>query len=85
MDSTSPPKDTVYQTGLKRKMWHSVFYKRPILLTEINTDLGWKTGRGFTKPVSPENRVAILTSDKADFKLTFERDTLILFNIDQMR
>jgi hypothetical protein len=37
MDSTPPSKDTIWQTGLKRKIQQSFVYKRPILLTEINT------------------------------------------------
>jgi hypothetical protein len=39
MDSTSSPKDTLWQTGLKRKVQQSVVYKGLILLTEINTGL----------------------------------------------
>jgi hypothetical protein len=72
MDSTLPSKDTIWQTGLKRKSQCSVVYKSPILLTDICTGLGWKAGRRFTKPMTPENRqeVAILISDKVDFKLT---------------
>jgi hypothetical protein len=35
----SPSKDTVWQTGLKRKIQQSVVYKRLILSTETNTDL----------------------------------------------
>jgi hypothetical protein len=34
MDSTPSPKDTVWQTELKRKTQKSVVYKRPTLLTE---------------------------------------------------
>jgi hypothetical protein len=55
MDSTPPPKDTIWQTELKRKFQQSVVYKRPILLSEINTGLG-KAGRRFTKLMSLENR-----------------------------
>jgi hypothetical protein len=40
MDSTLPSKDNVWQTGLKRKIQQSVVYKRPTLLTAINTGLG---------------------------------------------
>jgi hypothetical protein len=37
----SPKKDTVWQTGLKRKTQQSVVYRRPtISLTETNTGLG---------------------------------------------
>jgi hypothetical protein len=72
MDSTPPSKDTLWQTGLERKIWQSVVYKRPILLIEVNTGLGWKTGRRFTKPMAPWKQagVAILISDKVDFKFT---------------
>jgi hypothetical protein len=68
MDSTPSWKDTIWQTGSKRKIQQSVFY-RLILLTERNTGLGWKAGRRFTKPMAPKERVAILISDKVDFKL----------------
>jgi hypothetical protein len=72
VDSTPPSTDTVWQTGLKRKIWQSVAYRRPISLIEINTGLGWNAGRRFTKPMAPENRqeYIILISDKVDFKLT---------------
>jgi hypothetical protein len=40
MDSTLPSKDTIWQTGLKRKIPKAVVYKRPILLIEINTGFG---------------------------------------------
>jgi hypothetical protein len=56
MDSTSPVKDIIWQTGSKRKSQRSVVYKRPTLLTEINTELGRKTGRRFTKLMAPQNR-----------------------------
>jgi hypothetical protein len=55
MDST-PSKDTIWQTRLKRKICQSVVYKRPILQTEINAGLGGRAGKRFTKPMSPENR-----------------------------
>jgi hypothetical protein len=35
-DSTSPSKDTIWQTGLKRKIQQYVVYKRSILLKEAN-------------------------------------------------
>jgi hypothetical protein len=72
VDSTPLSKDTDWQTGLRRKIWQSVIYKRPILLTEINTSLGWKTRRRFTEPMAPQKQagVAILISDKVKFKLT---------------
>jgi hypothetical protein len=34
MDLTPPSKDTIWQTGLKRKIQQSVVYKRLISLTE---------------------------------------------------
>jgi hypothetical protein len=40
MDLTSTSKDTIWQTGLKRKIQQSVVYKTPISLTETNTGLG---------------------------------------------
>jgi hypothetical protein len=68
MDSTSPSKDTIWQTGLKRKIQQSVVYKRHILLTEINT--GWKIYQANGPP--KQAGVAILISDKVDFKLTLK-------------
>jgi hypothetical protein len=56
-DLTPSTKDTVWQTGLKRKIQQSVVYRRPISSTETSTSLGvlleedlpsqwpWKTGR----------------------------------------
>jgi hypothetical protein len=54
-------KDTIWQTGLKKKIWKSVVYNRPILLTGINTGLEWKAGRRFTKPVAPPKQVGVAT------------------------
>jgi hypothetical protein len=39
MDLTLPSKDTLRQSGLKRKIQESVDYRRPISLTETNTGL----------------------------------------------
>jgi hypothetical protein len=55
VSSTLPSKDTDWQTGLKRMIWQSVVYKRPILLSEINTGLGWKAGRISTKSIATQN------------------------------
>jgi hypothetical protein len=66
-DSTSSSKDTVWQTGLKRKIQQSVVYRSSISLTEGNTRLGWKAGSQWPLKTG---RVAILISDKVDFKLT---------------
>jgi hypothetical protein len=58
-------------TGLKRKIWWSVVYKRPILLTEINTGLGWKAERRkLTKPIAPQNSQELQYLSQVDFKLT---------------
>jgi hypothetical protein len=40
----------------KEDLKKSVVYKRSILLTEINTGLGWKAGRRFIKSMTPQNR-----------------------------
>jgi hypothetical protein len=56
MYSTPPSKHTAWESGLKRKIWQSVVYKRLILLTEINTGFRWKARRRFTKLMAPENR-----------------------------
>jgi hypothetical protein len=56
MDSVSPSKDSIWQTGLKRKIQQCIVYKRPISLTETNTGLGLKARRRCTKPMAPENR-----------------------------
>jgi hypothetical protein len=40
MDSIPPSKDTIWKTGLKKKIQQSVVYKRTILLAEINSGLG---------------------------------------------
>jgi hypothetical protein len=48
MDSIPTSKDTVWQTGLKRKTQQSVVYRRPISLTETNIGLERKVGRRFT-------------------------------------
>jgi hypothetical protein len=55
-DLIPPSKDTIWQTGLKRKIQQSAAYRRPISLTETSTGLGLKNGRMFTKAVTPENR-----------------------------
>jgi hypothetical protein len=45
---------TIWQTWLKRKIQQSVAYRRPISSTDTSTDLGWKAGRRFTKPMVPK-------------------------------
>jgi hypothetical protein len=69
MDLIPPSKDTIWQTGLKRKIQQSVPYRRPISLTQTSTGLGWKDGRRFAKPPKQAG-VAKLISDKVDFKPT---------------
>jgi hypothetical protein len=49
-------KDTIWQTRLYGKIGQSVDYKRPMILTEINTSLRWKAWRSFTKQMAPQNR-----------------------------
>jgi hypothetical protein len=56
VDLIPPPKDTVWQTGLKRKFQQSVAYRRPISSTKTSTGLEKKAGRRFTKPITPKNR-----------------------------
>jgi hypothetical protein len=73
MDLVAPSKDTVWQTGLKRKIQQSVAYRRPISLTEH-----WLRVKGWKKIYQtngPQNQagVAILILDKGDFKLTLIR------------
>jgi hypothetical protein len=70
-DWTPPSKDTIWQTGFKRKIQQYVIYKKPVLLTEINIGLGWKAGR-FTKLMAPWKQagVSILIWEKVDFKIT---------------
>jgi hypothetical protein len=47
---TPPSIDTVWQTGLKKKIQQSVVNRIPISLTETSTGLGRKAERRFTKP-----------------------------------
>jgi hypothetical protein len=75
-DSTSPSKDTVWQTGLKRKIQQSVVYRRPLSLTEKKKKTThWLRVRGWMKIYQANGPqiqagIAILTFDKVDFKLT---------------
>jgi hypothetical protein len=76
MDSTTPSKDTIWQTGFKRKIWQFLVYKRLTLLTEIRIDppywlrmKGWKKIYQANSPWKQVG-VAILISEKVDFKLT---------------
>jgi hypothetical protein len=49
----------------------SIVYKRLTLMTEINTTLGWKSGRRFTKLTSLETgRNSHIYITQRDFKLT---------------
>jgi hypothetical protein len=69
-DLTPPSKDTVWQTGLKRKIQQFVVYRRPISLTGTSTGIGWKARRRFTKPMPPPKQagVEIPILYKVDFK-----------------
>jgi exonuclease III len=68
MDSTPPSNDTVCQVFLFKPVCQSVVYKRPTLLPETNTVLGWKK---IYQPNSlwKQAGIAILISDKTEFKL----------------
>jgi hypothetical protein len=72
MDLTSPSKNTIWQTGLKRNIQQSVVYRRPISLTETNTGLRWKAWKKFYQGNCSQKQagVEILISDKVEFKLT---------------
>jgi hypothetical protein len=70
-DLTTPSKDTIWQTGLKRKIQQSVVYRTPMSLTETNSGLGWMARRRFTKPMAPEKGMSSNTYIRQiDFKLT---------------
>jgi hypothetical protein len=71
MDLTPPSKDTIWQTGSKRKIQQSVAYRRPISLTEkkLLREKGWK--KIYQANSSRKQAgVVILISDKLDFKPT---------------
>jgi hypothetical protein len=42
MASTPPSTDTIWQTELKKRRPNNMLFKRPTLLTEINSGLGVK-------------------------------------------
>jgi hypothetical protein len=74
MDSTPPSNDTASQTELKRKLWQSVVYKRPIL-NFTNRNKHWLRVKDWkiyqaNGPWKQAGGVKILTSDKVDFKPT---------------
>jgi hypothetical protein len=75
-DLTPTSKDTVWQTGLKRKIQQSVVYRRHISLTETSTGLEWKAGRRFSKPIAPK------TGRSSN---TYPRQSRLQTYIDQMR
>jgi hypothetical protein len=52
-DLITPSKDTIWQTGLKRKIQQYVVYRRPISLIETSTGLRIKARRRFTKQMAP--------------------------------
>jgi hypothetical protein len=71
MDSTPPSKDIIWQTGLKRKIQQSDGYRRPI----SSTNKHWLRVKGWkmiyqVNGLQKQAGVAILISDKLDFKLT---------------
>jgi exonuclease III len=72
MDLIPPSKYTIWQTGLKRKIQQFIAYRRPISSIEISIGLGWKGWKKIYQANGPPKQagVAILTSDKVDFKPT---------------
>jgi exonuclease III len=71
-DLIHPSKGTAWQNGLKRKTQQFVAYRRPISPTEISIGLGWKGWKKIYQTNGPRKQagVAILISDKVDFKPT---------------
>jgi hypothetical protein len=70
MDLIPPSKDTVWQTGLKRKIQQSAAYRRPISLTETKLAKGERLEKDLPSQWPPKQAgVAILIEDKVDFKL----------------
>jgi hypothetical protein len=67
IDLIPPSKDIVWQTGLKRKIQQSVVYRRPISSTSTR-----KNQQEDLSSQCPQKQagVAILISDKVDFKHT---------------
>jgi hypothetical protein len=70
MDLTPPSKDTIWQTGLKRKIKQSLVYRRIISLTGNKYWLRVKSWKKIYQANGPLKQagVAILTLDKIDFK-----------------
>jgi hypothetical protein len=73
VDLTLPLKDTVSQTGLKMKIQQSVVHRRPI--SDRNKHWLRVLGKKIYQPNGPpkQSGVAILISDKVDFKLTVDK------------
>jgi hypothetical protein len=70
-DLIPPSKDTIWQTGLKRKIPQSVAYRRPISLRNKHwlRVKGWKRIYQANGPPKQAG-MPMLTSDKVDFKPT---------------
>jgi hypothetical protein len=66
-DSTSPSKDTVWKTELKRKIQQYLIYRRPHL---IDRNKHWLRVKGQIYQANGPLGVEILISDKVDIKLT---------------
>jgi hypothetical protein len=77
-DLTPPSKETIWQTGLKRKIQQSVVYKETHLIDKNNHWLrvkGWKKIYQANAPPKQAG-VAILISGKVNFKFTLiKKDT----------
>jgi hypothetical protein len=71
MDLIPPSKDTIWQTGLKRKIQQSVVYRRPTSLKKqtLGRVKGWEKIYQANAPPKQAG-VAIFILDKVDFKLT---------------
>jgi hypothetical protein len=80
-DLTPPSKETIWQTGLKRKIQQSVVYKETHLIDRNKHWLRAKFWKIYQTSGSPKQAgVAILILDKVDFKPTLikqiKKDTL---------
>ena len=64
------PKDKAWLNGYKNKIPIYAAYKRPTLKQETHTDWKWRAGKRHSTQIETQKKagVAILTSDKIDFK-----------------
>ena len=69
MGWTSQPKDKDWLNGYKNKTPIYVVYKRPTSKQGTHTDWKWRAGKSYSTQIDQKKaRVAILISDKIDFK-----------------